>query len=198
MVSFKVVIGTKQGKCYQREIADPDASNLLGKKLGDTVSGDSIGLKGYEFLITGGSDYCGIPMRKDVSGAGRKRVLAVQDIGMKKIAKGIRKRRSVCGNTIHPKISQVNLKVLKEGKEKLGGEEAPKTEEKKAEAPKEAKAEKPVEKKEAPEKKAEVPKEEEKAEAKPEAPKKAEKEAPKAEKVPKEEAKTEAAAVAAK
>ena len=162
MVSFKVVIGTKQGKCYQREIGEPDSANLLGKKVGDTITGDSIGLKGYEFLITGGSDHCGFPMRQDVGGAGRKRVLTVQDIGVKKKAKGIRRRRTVCGNTIHPKISQINLKVLKEGAEKLGAETEKKAEEKPA-APKE---EKP---KAAPkeEKKAEKPAAEKKAEAKP-------------------------------
>ena len=73
------------------------------------------------------------------------------NLGEIKKAKGIRRRRTVCGNTIHAKISQINLKVLKEGAEKLGEEEAPKEAEKKAEAKpaaKEKKAEaKPTEKK---------------------------------------------------
>jgi len=38
-------------------------------------------------------------------------------------------RKTVCGNTIHSNISQINLKVLKEGKEKLAKEDA-KSEEK--------------------------------------------------------------------
>ncbi len=119
MVSFKLVIGTKAGKCVQKEIQEPEARTLLGKKVGDKLSGDTVGLAGYEFLITGGSDYCGFPMRKDVEGFGRKRILAVAGIGLKKKAKGIRQRKTVCGNTIHPKIVQVNLKVLTEGKEPL-------------------------------------------------------------------------------
>jgi len=169
MVSFKVVIGTKQGKCFQREVGEPDANSFIGKKVGETISGDLIGLKGYEFEITGGSDHCGFPMRKDIAGGNRKRVLTVKDIGVKKKAKGIRRRKTVCGNTIHQKISQINLKVLKEGAEKLGAEEAPKEGEKpkaetkpaaeKKEAPKEEA--KPAEKKEA--KPAEAPKEEAKA-----------------------------------
>ncbi|MBW3004611.1 30S ribosomal protein S6e [Candidatus Woesearchaeota archaeon] len=149
MVGFKVVIGTKDGKCHQKEIPEEDSKNLVGKKIGDTIKGELIGLTGYEFTITGGTDYAGFPMRKDIVGTGRKRILAVAGIGLKKKAKGIRKRKTVCGNTIHAKISQINLKVLKEGKEKLGAApeakegEAPAEEQKEApkEAPKEEKKE---------------------------------------------------------
>jgi len=130
MVSFKVVIGTKEGKCVQKEIQEPEAKILLGKKLGDSVNGDDIGLVGYEFTITGGSDHCGFPMRKDIDGFSRKKILAVSGIGLKKKAKGIRQRKTVCGNTVHPNISQINLKVTKEGKESLAAP-APEGEEKK-------------------------------------------------------------------
>lgn len=119
MVSFKVVIGTKEGKCLQKEIPEAESKSFLGKKIGDSVSGDLVGLSGYEFIITGGSDYCGFPMRKDVEGFARKRILAIEGVGLKKKAKGIRQRKTVCGNTIHPKIVQINLKVTKEGKEPL-------------------------------------------------------------------------------
>ena len=155
MVGFKVVIGTKDGKCHQKEVPEADSKNLVGKKIGETIKGELIGLTGYDFEITGGTDSAGFPMRKDIAGSGRKRILAVAGIGLKKKAKGIRKRKTVCGNTIHAKISQINLKVLKEGKEKLG---APAPKEGEAEAPKEAPAEAP---KEAPkEEKKEAPKEE--------------------------------------
>ncbi len=125
MVSFKVVIGTKDGKCVQKELQEPEAKALLGKKIGDTIKGDTIGLAGYEFQLTGGSDYCGFPMRKDVDGFARKRILAVQGIGLKKRGPGIRTRKTVCGNTVHPKISQVNLKVTTAGKEPLVAPAAP-------------------------------------------------------------------------
>ncbi|MBS3148020.1 30S ribosomal protein S6e [Candidatus Woesearchaeota archaeon] len=117
MATFKLVIGTKGGKCVQKDLAEPTSDLLLGKKVGDKVEGDSIGFAGYEFQITGGSDYCGFPMRKDVEGPGRRRVLEISGIGLKQKAKGIRQRKTVCGNTIHQKTVQVNLKVLQEGKE---------------------------------------------------------------------------------
>ena len=117
MASFKLVIGTKEGKCVQKEVKEPEANTLLGKKIGDKVAGDSLGLAGYEFQVTGGSDYCGFPMRKDVDGFQRRRILAIKGVGLKMKAKGIRQRKTVCGNTIHPKIVQVNLKVLTVGKE---------------------------------------------------------------------------------
>ena len=130
MVSFKLVIGTKEGKCLQKEISEADSNAFLGKKVGDKITGESIGLTGYEFEITGGSDYAGFPMRKDIPGVGRKKILAIEGVGLKKIAKGIRVRKTVCGNTIHPKISQINLKVIKAGSTPLPFPE-PKKEEKK-------------------------------------------------------------------
>ena len=72
MVTFKAVIGTKQGKCTQKELSEEESRSLLGKKIGESLAGDTIGFAGYEFLITGGSDNCGFPMRKDIDGAGRK------------------------------------------------------------------------------------------------------------------------------
>ena len=79
-------------------------------------------------------------MRKDVVGPARKRILTTKGVGMRTNRKGLRLRKTVAGNTVHEKTTQVNLKVLKAGKSPLGGEpEAPaeeaapaeKTEEKK-------------------------------------------------------------------
>jgi small subunit ribosomal protein S6e len=86
-------------------------------------------MAGYEFQIAGGSDYCGFPMRKDLPGVARKKVLLVKGVGLKDALQGIRKRRTICGNTIHQKISQINLKVLKEGKEALVGDQKEEKEE---------------------------------------------------------------------
>jgi small subunit ribosomal protein S6e len=119
MASFKIVIGTKEGKCLQKELGEPDANSLMGKKVGDTIKGELLGFTGYEFEITGGSDYAGFPMRKDIPGVGRKKILAVQGIGLKKLSKGIRVRKTVCGNTIHPKIAQINMRVAKPGTQPL-------------------------------------------------------------------------------
>jgi small subunit ribosomal protein S6e len=123
MVEFKLVIGQKDGKSVQKTLKEPEAGMLLNLKIGDKVAGDKIGLVGYEFEITGGSDYCGFPMRKDLPGSARKRVILTKGVGMRDNIQGLRKRKTICGNAIHPKISQVNLKILKEGKEKLVSEE---------------------------------------------------------------------------
>jgi len=158
MAEFKLTIADpKTGKCYQRTVGEPNAKNLTGMKIGDALKGEAIDLPGYEFIITGGSDYCGFPMRKGISGA-RKRILIVKSVGFRGGRKGERRRKTVCGERIHAKISQVNLKIVKEGKAKLAAEE--KAEGK--EVPKEKKKEKPKE-----EKKVEKPKKE-KEEAKPE------------------------------
>jgi small subunit ribosomal protein S6e len=152
MVDFKLTISEKAGKSYQTVVSEPDSKMFMGKKIGDKVSGETINLAGYELLITGGSDSAGFPMRKDVSGSARKRILAVKGIGLKKRGKGTRQRKTVCGNTIHESISQINLQVVKEGSKKLadafgskegegkeGEEKAPeKTEEKPAEKKEEA------------------------------------------------------------
>ena len=131
MAGMKAVIGVKDGKCVQKEIVEADTKALLGKKIGDKVKGELFGLAGYEFEITGGSDYCGFPMRHDVQGFQRRRILAVEGVGLKKEAKGIRIRKTVCGNVVHPKIVQVNFKVVKEGPEPLA---PPKAEGEKKEA----------------------------------------------------------------
>jgi small subunit ribosomal protein S6e len=123
MAEFKLTIGNpKNGKSYKREVKDSEAKAFIGKKIGDAIKGDLFNMAGYEFKITGGSDYCGFPMRKDVLGMGRKKILAVSGVGMKKAAKGIRQRKTVCGNTIHEKIAQVNLLITVEGKAPLEAE----------------------------------------------------------------------------
>ena len=133
-MDVKVNIGDpKTKKCVQKEIKDTNV--FLGKKLGEKIEGDNFGFAGYEFEITGGSDDCGFPMRQDADGIGRRRILAVEGIGMKKWGKGVRQRKTVAGNTVHDKTSQINLKVIKSGKEPL-------FEEKKEEAKAEEKTEK--------------------------------------------------------
>ncbi len=130
MVEFKLVIGDpKTGKCYQRVVKDDEAKPFLSKVIGDKVKGDGAGLAGYEFEITGGSDYCGFPMRKDTIGTGRKKVLSTRGFGIKTVKKGTRVRKTFAGNTIHAQTSQINLKILTYGKAKLEVEAEGKPEE---------------------------------------------------------------------
>ena len=129
MVEFKLVLSTNDGKSYQKELKGSDADVLLKYRLGNTFSGESIGFSGYEFQITGGSDKAGFPMRKGIQIA-RKKILTGKGVGFSgkkrdgKKQPGLIKRRTVCGEMINTNIVQVNLKVLKEGSQKLGGEAA--------------------------------------------------------------------------
>jgi small subunit ribosomal protein S6e len=162
-MEIKLAIGSKEEKkVFKHIVSGADAEKLFGKKIGDKFRGEIIGLNGYELEITGGSDNSGFPMRKDIDGPGRKKVVVVKSLGFNSKIKGQRKRRSIRGNTISADTAQINCKVVKAGKDKiaklLGGEEKP-TE---GEAP----AEKPVEQKQE-EKPAETPKEEPKQEEAP-------------------------------
>jgi len=133
MVEFKLVIADpKVGKCAQIAVTGSNAESLIGKKIGDTMKGESFDMPGYELEITGGADYCGFPMRKDLDGPIRKRIMITEGVGVRNTRKGIRIRKTVCGNTIHEKITQVSMKVLKYGKKPLI-EETPKADETKEE-----------------------------------------------------------------
>lgn len=144
MVDFKCVIGTKDGKSYQREIKSPEADNLLKRTIGENISGNLLGMDGYEFLITGGSDKCGFPMRKGILAPRKKISIKGKGVGFsgknrnKKKQGGIIRKRTVCGERITKIIHQINLKVTKEGSQPLG--ETP-VEEKKEETVETAKKE---------------------------------------------------------
>lgn len=151
MTEYKLVISDPKGKkAYQIEVKSPEAEAFLGKKIGDKIKGDSIKVSGFEFEITGGSDKQGFPMRKDVMGIKRQKMMVGRGPGFKPKRKGQRKRKSIRGNQIAEDISQINLKVVGYGSKPLGvalgKEEEAKPEEKPEEAkPEEKKEEKPEE-----------------------------------------------------
>jgi len=109
---MKYVVSTKSGKAYS---ATSEDVLFVGKKIGDTVKLDEIGLTGFEATITGGSDKQGFPMNNSVSGGMRKKIFANSGVGVTTKQKGERRRVSIRGNSISDEISQVNLKVTKEG-----------------------------------------------------------------------------------
>lgn len=125
MVKIKLVLGDKSGKTKQIELDETVSKSFMGLKIGDTVKGELIDMTGYEFVITGGSDNAGFPMRNDVVSADRKKILIVSGIGVRKNVPGRRLRRTVAGNTIGANAAQVNLKITKQGKKPLFDEAAP-------------------------------------------------------------------------
>jgi small subunit ribosomal protein S6e len=130
-MSFKINLGTKEGKTYKLEA---EATSLIGKNLNDKVKGNEISsdLEGYEFEIAGASDKSGFTSLKGVQGIALKKVLLNYGKGMhkrprregkKKVSNftpgGLRLRKTVRGEVLSEDTSQVNLKLIKEGPKKL-------------------------------------------------------------------------------
>jgi len=91
-----------------------------GMKIGEIIKGGLIGFANYEFEITGGSDSSGFPMRKDVHGPVKKRILvAKRGIGYKPQRSGQKRRKMVRGNEITHDMTLINLKVVKYGEAEL-------------------------------------------------------------------------------
>ena len=114
MVEFKLNIANpKEGKTYTSEIKDPKAQVLIGKKVGEVVDGTLLGLEWKKLKITGGSDSSGFPIRQDIHGGVKKRVLITKGVGLKKVPrKGYRKKKMVRGNTITSDIYQINMVIV--------------------------------------------------------------------------------------
>ncbi len=106
---LKLVIGEpKTKRAYQIE---RDVPSVIGMKIGETFDGSLVGLAGFTLEITGGSDKEGFPMRADVPGPGRKKILLTGQPGFRPWRKGMQKRKYVRGNTVSESIMQLNCKI---------------------------------------------------------------------------------------
>lgn len=116
MPELKCVVGYK-GKTYQKTVEN----QFSGMKIGDKVDGSLIGLKGYELIITGGSDTSGFPMRIGIDSPARKKGFFGKGIGVNDgiDRKGKKIRKTVVGSIVSDNIAQLNLKVTKAGTEDL-------------------------------------------------------------------------------
>ncbi|MFW6285817.1 MAG: S6e family ribosomal protein [Nanoarchaeota archaeon] len=117
-MAIKIVIGTKSGKCYQKELSQQEAEALYNRTLGEEINGELIGFSNTKFLITGGSDANGFPMRKDLPIAGKKKLFITKGIGFRGKLKGkrfggLRVKKTVAGGKIYEKTHQINLKTTK-------------------------------------------------------------------------------------
>ena len=115
---MKVDIAIKDGKEKGRTVHLESTMDFSGMKLGEIVHGEKINpdLHGYELEITGASDVAGFPYSKDIEGTNRKKVLMKYGKGMLDKRKGLRKKKSLRGNTFSADTFQVNLAVKKHGK----------------------------------------------------------------------------------
>jgi small subunit ribosomal protein S6e len=128
MADFQVsVADPDDGTTHKFEVEGQDANRFIGRAIGETVDGASVGLDGYELEITGGSDTAGRPMRADVAGPNLKAVLLTGGTGFNPTRDGERKRVTVRGGEVSEDTRQINVKIVARGdqsvEELLGGDE---------------------------------------------------------------------------
>ena len=152
MAQFKLTISDTKGKSITKELKDNEANPLLGLQIGKETDAAIVGFKG-KITITGGSDKSGVPMRSDIHGASRKRVMLTRGVGLPKAERGQRIRKLMRGNSITEEIYQINCKLDSEipadvsSSEKDDSSSDEKKEDKKVEKKVEKKEEKKEEKK---------------------------------------------------
>ena len=115
-MAFKIVVSEKE-LSYQLEV--DDGKQLNGLKIGEEFDGQIVGLDGYTLKITGGSDKNGFTMKKDVSGTRRIKSLLTGGIGYHPKADGVKRRKTVRGNTIADDIVQINTVVTEAGSKSI-------------------------------------------------------------------------------
>jgi small subunit ribosomal protein S6e len=103
-----------RARAWQIRVNDERTKYLIGLKIGDRFDGSIIGLNGVKLEIRGGSDSSGFPMRPDIPGGIKKRVLLSGPPGFHPRHKGERRRKMVRGNTITEDIVQINTMIVYE------------------------------------------------------------------------------------
>jgi small subunit ribosomal protein S6e len=120
MADFKLVVSDpKTGKAYNVDVAGAKSNKIVGKPIGTEFEGDVAGLPGYKLMITGGSDKDGVPMRDDLPGQSRRRILVSGGVGYHPVSDGMRKRKLLRGNEIAQELVQLNAKVVAYGDKPL-------------------------------------------------------------------------------
>src|SRR5207245_508387 len=119
-LAFKFTVSDPESKrAVQVEVDTAKATVLMGKKIGDEIHGEVLGLPGYTLRITGGTDKDGFPMHPSIKGQGRKKALLAAPPGFHPKIKGQRKRKTIRGDTISQDIIQINVKIVKKGEKPL-------------------------------------------------------------------------------
>ena len=110
---FKLIISDSSGKSKSLEVEGSQSTPFLGRRIGETVQGSVLGLRGT-LLITGGSDKDGFPLVPSVRGGVKKRILLSEGVGFRPKYEGERRRKLTRGNVITDDVVQINLKLLEE------------------------------------------------------------------------------------
>ena len=113
MAKFKVIVSDPQsGTSKVVELEEARAAPFIGRRLGETLDGSAVDLPAHTVQILGGSDKDGVPMRGNVHGGVRRRVVLSGGAGFSPKNSGERKRKTVRGNVITDEIVQINMKIV--------------------------------------------------------------------------------------
>ncbi len=115
MAKFKLIISDPStGKSSVSEIEGARAQALIGRSLGETIDGSALGIGQSKFLISGGCDKNGIPLRADVHGGVKKYIVLSSGPGFRPTRHGERRRKLVRGRLITDETYQINFTTKKE------------------------------------------------------------------------------------
>jgi small subunit ribosomal protein S6e len=129
-----IIADPETGTNEKVELEDARMAPLVGRRIGEVIDGTVADLAGYRLQLTGGTDKDGIPMRPDVHGGVKARVVLSGGVGYKPRNKGERKRVVVRGNTVTTETTFLNFKIVEKPKGQKKKKAEPKPEEPSEEA----------------------------------------------------------------
>jgi len=113
MAKFKVIVSDPEtGTSKVVELEKARAVPFIGRRVGETIDGSVVDLPAHTVQILGGSDKDGVPIRGNVHGGVRRRVVLSGGAGFNPKNKGERRRKTVRGNVITDEIVQINMKIV--------------------------------------------------------------------------------------
>jgi len=120
-----IVSNPIDGTSQRVELDDQQLRALYGTRIGQVVEGAVAGMQGYKIKLTGGTDKDGIPMRPDVHGSAKARVILSGGVGYKPKNKGEKKRKVVRGNTVSTETTFLNFTIVEAPKGKKKAKKEP-------------------------------------------------------------------------
>jgi len=125
-----IISDPETGTSQKVELEDARMAPIMGRRIGEIIDGTVADLAGYKIQLTGGTDKDGIPMRPDVHGGVKARIVLSGGVGYKPKNKGERKRVVVRGNTVSVDTTFLNFKIVEKpkGRKKKAKEPEPEPE----------------------------------------------------------------------
>lgn len=111
-----IISDPKTGTSQRVELEDARLRPLIGTRIGQVVDGAVADMQGYKIKLTGGTDKDGIPMRPDVHGSAKARVVLSGGTGYHPPDKGEKKRKVVRGNMVSAETTFLNFMIVESPK----------------------------------------------------------------------------------